>query len=193
MITLFAWLFGALLGGTIGFVASKRDSERLMRRLGILPPSNGVPQPVADPKPARPVDRVAIDRRVVDIREGIQRREIAAARADARAAVFAELLPVVDSFERARDANDLSEGATLAVRALEAALERCEVAAIEVDEDARFDPRWHEAVAATTGPRDEAAMRVIQVVRRGYRDASTGRLLRPALVVVQARPAESVS
>ncbi len=96
-----------------------------------------------------------------------------------------ELLPILDDLERALDAADVHDEATvvdgvrLVQRALRAALEREGLAEIEVD--GPFDPHVHEALLSQPGEGAEPGS-VLQVVQKGYRLGD--RVLRPARVVV---------
>jgi molecular chaperone GrpE len=96
-----------------------------------------------------------------------------------------ELLPILDDLERALDAAEVHDEATvvdgvrLVQRALETALEREGLAVIETD--GQFDPHVHEALLAQPGDGAEPGS-VLQVVQKGYRLGD--RVLRPARVVV---------
>ncbi len=96
-----------------------------------------------------------------------------------------ELLPILDDLERALNAADVHDDATvvdgvrLVQRALQAALEREGLAEIEVD--GPFDPHFHEALLAQPGDGAEPGS-VLQVVQKGYRLGD--KVLRPARVVV---------
>jgi molecular chaperone GrpE len=96
-----------------------------------------------------------------------------------------ELLPILDDLERALDAAEVHdeatvvEGVRLVQRALQAALEREGLAPIEAD--GPFDPHIHEALLTQPGEGVEPGS-VLQVVQKGYRLGD--RVLRPARVVV---------
>jgi molecular chaperone GrpE len=96
-----------------------------------------------------------------------------------------ELLPVLDDLERALDAAEMHdeatvvEGVRLVQRALLASLEREGLA--EIEADGAFDPHVHEALLAQPGDGAEPGS-VLQVVQKGYRLGD--RVLRPARVVV---------
>jgi len=106
-----------------------------------------------------------------------------------------DLLGTVDNLERAiehargsqgGDAEGLLEGVELVHRELLGALAKHGVEEIEA-EGVPFDPAVHEAMAQT--PSETAPPNtVIQVFEKGYR--LRDRLLRPARVVVAARPPE---
>lgn len=93
---------------------------------------------------------------------------------------LAELIPVVDDVERARQHGEL-EGAFRTVgEALEASLARVGLEKFGVEGEP-FDPTFHEAL--TTEVRDDIAEpTVVAVYQPGYRYA--GRTLRPARVAV---------
>lgn len=103
-----------------------------------------------------------------------------------------ELLAVVDGLERGLStlaAGDEAlrparEGMDLTLKLFKDTLRKFEIE--EVDpRDQPFDPQWHEAVAQL--PRaDVAANTVIEVMQKGFR--LSGRLLRPAMVVVSRSP-----
>jgi len=105
---------------------------------------------------------------------------------------FAEsLLPVLDSLEAALGtAQDTPEavknGIELTLKQLRSALEKAGVADIAPATGAKFDPNWHQAMAAVES--DSEPNTVVSVLQRGWRLHE--RVLRPALVTVaKARPA----
>jgi molecular chaperone GrpE len=96
-----------------------------------------------------------------------------------------ELLPVLDDLERALQAAEqheeatLEEGVKLVHRALAAALQREGLA--EIETEGRFDPHIHEALLSQ--PSEEAEQgSVLQVLQKGYKLGD--RVLRPARVIV---------
>lgn len=105
----------------------------------------------------------------------------------------ADLLPVVDSFDRALDtAEELAlendalggtvEGIKLSLKLLAETLGRHGIEAIDpVGEP--FDPNYHEAMGMIENPDAEPGS-VLQVVQKGY--SLNGRLVRPARVLVAA-------
>ena len=109
-----------------------------------------------------------------------------AARAHER--LVKELLPVLDDLERALAAAEeheeakLEEGVRLVHRELADALEREGLA--EIETNGRFDPHVHEALLSQPSEAEEGS--VLEVVQKGYRLGD--RVLRPARVVVAARP-----
>jgi len=112
-----------------------------------------------------------------------ERRELAQ---HAAGAVLEALLPVVDDFERALQAEPDTEMATyrkgvdLIYRQLQDLLARRGVTPIDTVGQ-RFDPRFHQAITYESSPgRSEGE--VIEEVRRGYMQGE--RLLRPAMVKV---------
>jgi molecular chaperone GrpE len=106
-----------------------------------------------------------------------------AARAHER--LVKELLPVLDDLERALDAAEVHdeatvvEGVRLVQRALVDALSREGLE--EIAADGAFDPHVHEALLAQPAE-DAESGDVLQVVQKGYRLGD--RVLRPARVVV---------
>src|SRR5882757_5552224 len=113
------------------------------------------------------------------VREQQEFREFAAAD------VIKNILPVMDSFERALkapagDANDLRSGLELIYRQFQDALQKLGVQSIE-SVGKPFDPRVHEAIEMvdTTEAPDH---QVLDEFQRGYN--YKGRLLRPAMVRV---------
>jgi molecular chaperone GrpE len=96
------------------------------------------------------------------------------------------LLPVVDDFERAlqaeagSDAAAYRKGVELIYKQLQDLLAKRGVTPIEAV-GAPFDPRFHQAVTYEPSP-GHAEGEVLEVVRRGYMHGD--RLLRPAMVKV---------
>ena len=99
-----------------------------------------------------------------------------------------ELLPVLDDLERALSAAEeheeakLEDGVRLVHRELADALQREGLA--EIETNGRFDPHVHEALLSQPSEAEEGS--VLEVVQKGYRLGD--RVLRPARVVVAARP-----
>jgi molecular chaperone GrpE len=116
-------------------------------------------------------------------KRALRDQEALVARAHER--LVKELLPVLDDLERALDAAEVHdeasvvEGVRLVQRALHASLEREGLA--EIETDGAFDPHVHEALLAQPGEGAEPGS-VLQVVQKGYRLGD--RVLRPARVVV---------
>lgn len=136
-------------------------------------------------------------RAVADVENGRKRakRDLEDARAEVRAKVLKEILPVVDNLERAvehaggaPESQAIVDGVKLVLRQVQQAFERLDVAAIDAQGQA-FDPNLHEAISQAES--DEPPGTVVQVLQRGYKNGE--RLLRPAMVVVakpKAAPAE---
>jgi molecular chaperone GrpE len=120
----------------------------------------------------------------------------------AKSALASELLPALDSLERALLASGvgessadseadeprsrevsaqeaLAEGVQLVLRELRDTLARAGVQAFDPTGE-RFDPAWHEALA-TRPAKDESGV-VLETLEKGYR--LDGQLIRPARVVV---------
>lgn len=99
---------------------------------------------------------------------------------------FAEtLLPVVDSLEAALDsenatADTLKSGAELTLKQLRAALEKAGINELAPGAGARFDPNWHQAMAAVAA--DAEPNTIVSVLQKGWR--LHDRVLRPVLVTV---------
>jgi len=117
------------------------------------------------------------------------KRDLDDAKADTKARVLKEILPVVDNLERAmaHEAPDAGggavlEGVKLVHRQFQTALERIEVTPLDAMGKA-FDPNLHEAIGQEES--DAAPGSVVKVLQTGYKMGD--RLLRPALVVV-AKP-----
>ena len=99
----------------------------------------------------------------------------------------ADLLPAVDSFERAADAASEAdaEGIRLSLKLLMEAMERQGIA-VEDPIGAPFDPNLHEAMSMIENAGAEPGS-VIEVFQKGY--TVNGRLARPARVIVAKQPA----
>ena len=98
----------------------------------------------------------------------------------AKAAVVAELLPVLDDIERARAHGDLTGAFKAVADKLAATLEKAGLTPFGSEGD-EFDPAVHQAVQHSTSP-DVAGPTVTAVLRRGYQLGE--RLLRTAMVGV---------
>ena len=96
-----------------------------------------------------------------------------------------ELLPIMDDLERALNAAEVHDDATvvegvrLVQRALQSALEREGLA--EIETDGPFDPHVHEALLAQPAEDAESGS-VLQVLQKGYRLGDV--VVRPARVIV---------
>jgi len=116
-------------------------------------------------------------------KRSLRDQEALVARAHER--LVKELLPVLDDLERALDAAEVHdeasvvEGVKLVQRSLLASLEREGLA--EIGADGAFDPHVHEALLAQPGEGAEPGS-VLQVVQKGYRLGD--KVLRPARVVI---------
>ena len=111
--------------------------------------------------------------------------------ARASEALVKELLPVMDDLERALDAAERHEEATLedGVRLVHQALAQVlrKHGLEEIETNGRFDPHVHEALLSQPSDAEEGS--VIDVLQKGYRLGD--RVLRPARVVVAAAKEES--
>lgn len=111
-------------------------------------------------------------------------RESAEAATRGAERVVAQLLPVLDNFERAIAHGEGGEGVELVFKELRAVLEAAGLEEVP-GEGAPFDPQVHEAVESRED--ESATEEVVRAVhRRGY--TMNGKLLRAAMVGV-ARPA----
>ena len=95
------------------------------------------------------------------------------------------LVPVMDSLEAAlaSDATDpatLRTGVELTKKQLQAAFEKAGVAEISPAPGEKFDPHYHQAMAAVEADADPNT--VVQVMQKGFR--LNDQLIRPALVTV---------
>lgn len=108
-----------------------------------------------------------------------------------------DLLPAVDSFERAVDAatelkadageavSSMAEGMELSLKLLIEAMQRQGIEVVDPI-GAPFDPKLHEAMSMIENPDAEPGS-VIEVFQKGY--TVNGRLARPARVIVAKEPA----
>ena len=116
-------------------------------------------------------------------KRALRDQEALVARAHER--LVKELLPILDDLERALDAADIHdeatvvEGVRLVQRSLLSSLEREGLA--EIEAGGAFDPHVHEALLTQPGEGAEPGS-VLQVVQKGYRLGD--KVLRPARVVV---------
>lgn len=108
-----------------------------------------------------------------------------------------DLLPAVDSFERAVDAaadlkasggeavSSMAEGMELSLKLLKEAMQRQGIEVVDPI-GAPFDPNLHEAMSMIENPEAEPGS-VIEVFQKGY--TVNGRLARAARVIVAKEPA----
>lgn len=117
--------------------------------------------------------------------------DIAQARKFAVERMVENLLPVMDSLEAAlategAGPDSLRSGVELTLKLLRGAFERAGVTEIAPAQGERFDPHWHQAMAAAES--DAEPNTVVAVMQKGY--ALHDRVVRPALVTVaKPRPA----
>lgn len=108
--------------------------------------------------------------------------------ANAEQSVLAELLPILDNFERAlkaaqedRSFENLCSGITMILDQMEQFFSKRGVEAIDSTQGRPFDPRIHEAVMSL--PNDSLpANHVVETLVKGYKRGE--RILRPAQVAV---------
>ena len=111
----------------------------------------------------------------------------------AHESLIRDLLPVMDSFERAilssegtRDYDAFHDGILLILQQLHEVLNNAGVERVSPEGEI-FDPNWHEAVGVC--PHDEIEPdHVASVIEPGYR--LHDRVIRPARVMVVSHPAE---
>lgn len=101
--------------------------------------------------------------------------------------LLSELLPVVDSLEKAEElakttdnADSMAEGISLSLKLFVSTLEKSGIALVDPLGEP-FDPQLHEAMAMVPNP-DAEPNSVMDVMQRGY--TLNGRLVRAAKVVV---------
>ena len=101
--------------------------------------------------------------------------------------LLSELLPVVDSLEKAEElaktsdnADSMAEGISLSLKLFVSTLEKSGIALVDPLGEP-FDPQLHEAIAMVPNP-DAEPNSVMDVMQRGY--TLNGRLVRAAKVVV---------
>ena len=108
-----------------------------------------------------------------------------------------DLLPVIDSLERALELSDRDneqlkptlEGVELTLRSMLATVNKFGVSVIE-PQDTPFDPNKHQAMSMIENP-DVAPNTVIAVMQKGYE--LNGRVIRPAMVMVARAPSVNTS
>lgn len=117
-------------------------------------------------------------------------REMENARKFAVERLAADLLPAIDSFERAVEAaraaseTAAAEGVELSLKLLTGALEKAGVNVVD-PLGAPFDPRFYEAISMVENPDAEPGS-VTQVVQKGY--VLNERVVRAAMVIVAKAP-----
>jgi molecular chaperone GrpE len=123
-----------------------------------------------------------------------QHEEMERQRALLLESLMAELLPILDNFERAlqaaeatRELEPLIEGVRMTERQIKAVLARYDIYPI-VAVGQLFDPNLHEAIQRVETIDYEDGI-VIDEVERGYRMGE--RVLRPSRVIVAKRPPEA--
>ena len=146
-----------------------------------------VESPAAEERPDYLADLQRLQAEFANYRKRMM-RESAEAAARGAERVVAQLLPVLDNFERAIAHGEGGEGVELVFKELKAVIESAGVEEVP-GEGAPFDPQVHEAVESRE---DESVTEelVRAVHRRGY--SMNGKLLRAAMVGV-ARPAPPAS
>ena len=176
------------------------------------PPPDHDPEPEADtaPEPAPAADPAALREALAEAQAALEAARDQALRAQAEAdntrrraaremenarkfaveRLAADLLPAIDSFERAVDAaraaseNTAAEGVELSLKLLSGALEKAGVRVVD-PHGAPFDPNFHEAISMVENPDAEPGA-VTQVVQKGY--VLNERVVRAAMVIVAKAP-----
>jgi molecular chaperone GrpE len=153
------------------------------------PAAGPAAEPAAEPGEGPKVDAVLLDERTRDLqrlqaeyanyRKRAERDRLAAGDL-AVGRALAELLPVLDDIDRARDHGDLTGALKAVADHLEAVFTKLGLQAFG-DEGDEFDPSIHEAVMHDES--DQVSMpTATKVLRKGYKHGE--RLLRPAMVGV---------
>jgi molecular chaperone GrpE len=117
-------------------------------------------------------------------RRRVERDRLAVAE-QATAAALAQLLPVLDDIDRARQHGEVTGGFKVVADNLEATLGKLGLTRFGAEGD-EFDPMLHEAVMHSESP-DVEGPSCVSVMRAGY--TYLDRLLRPAMVAVAEPPA----
>jgi molecular chaperone GrpE len=121
-------------------------------------------------------------------RRRVERDRLAVAE-QATAAALAQLLPVLDDIDRARQHGEVTGGFRAVADTLEATLGKLGLTRFG-DEGDEFDPMLHEAVMHSESP-DVDGPTCVSIMRAGY--TYLDRLLRPAMVAVAEPPAAGES
>lgn len=121
-------------------------------------------------------------------------REVENAHKYAMEKFVTEMLPVVDSMElgleAAKGASDIDkilEGTELTLKMLQTVLEKFEITKVNPEGEA-FDPELHQAMSMQESA-DVKPNTVLGVMQKGY--TLSGRLIRPAMVMVSKAPANA--
>lgn len=178
-------------------VINDEEPRVVVRDKRRLDPESGEIRPNVDPvlsdggvaESAPPAADVASDELLADLqrlkaefdnyRKRVE-RDRAAVVEQAAARVVAELLPVLDDIELARQHGELGGGFKSVADGLDGVLSRLGLERFGAPGD-EFDPMRHEAVMHTHSP-DVTTSTCVTVMRPGFTFA--GRLLRPAMVAV---------
>jgi molecular chaperone GrpE len=111
--------------------------------------------------------------------------QVADAARKAKGDLARDLLPAIDSLERALEGAEgdgsLERGVAMVRDQLLEALKRAGVEAYDPTGE-RFDPTWHEALSTAPAAEGTESGVIVEVLDRGYR--ADGQVLRPARVVV---------
>jgi molecular chaperone GrpE len=163
----------------------------------ISPAEAPLPSARAAPAPEPAPDRAATVRALRELEAAKARVERDAARVlhDTRAKLLAELLPVLDDFDRTLDAARRSGDAPIIVDGTSMVRGRLEAVLASYGLDrldalgAPFDPSIHEAISTVAVTDPGAHLVVVDQLQPGYKLGE--RLLRPAKVVVGLHPVQT--
>ncbi|MBL7774861.1 MAG: nucleotide exchange factor GrpE [Saprospiraceae bacterium] len=96
--------------------------------------------------------------------------------------IVAELLPILDDFDRAAKSGALDEGTVLIHQKLLHVLQTKGLRLIETEIGDAFNADLHDAVAEIPAPQEEQKGKIIDILEKGYQFG--GRIIRYAKVVV---------
>ena len=167
-----------------------RDKRRIDPESGEVRPEAALPEVESAPKAADSTseellaDLQRLKAEFDNYRKRVERDRLAVVE-QAAARVVAELVPVLDDIERARQHGEVEGGFKTVADSLDVVLSRLGLERFGSAGD-EFDPTLHEAVMHTYSA-DVSSSTCVDVMRPGYTVA--GRLLRPAMVAV-ADPAD---
>ena len=170
------------------------DEERLPEQ----PLENDEMEPLPDPAETETVPRSQFVRLQADFDNFRKRtrREQGEWYQRANENLIEELLPILDHFEMGLQTahahpteTSVIDGFQLVNDQLRSVLTKFGLSAIEAKGEV-FDPHQHEAITYMPSP-DYPAETVMEQTRRGYR--LSGKLIRPAQVVVSSGPSEGMS
>ena len=173
-----------------------RDKRRIDPQTGAPREGAATPPPAGEPAAEAPADQAPVSDPVAELTADLQRlsaeyanyrkrvaRDQAAVVELANAALVDRLLPLLDDVDRAREHGDLDGAFKVVGEGLEAVVTRLGVERYGTAGDP-FDPQVHEAVMSAPEEPTATVPTCVQVFSPGYRFAASGRVVRPAKVVV---------